>query len=130
MNKLIIKNKAQNGYMAIVTVIILFSIIVSVGLAVSLTSISEGYMTLDTKKSYSQIYGIESCLEEALLNVIELNSIPSTINLSNGMVCQITVDDLGDQNYNINISIDDKSAIVSIRLDETINIINYQLMEF
>ena len=96
-----IKKAYKEGYMAILSVMVLFSVIVSVGLILAITSISEGYMTLDSKSSYEAKYYLNSCYEEALLRININKTVPSPIILPVGVTCQVNMESITGPAYEL-----------------------------
>lgn len=83
-------NKNQHGYIAIVTVLVIGVVMLSVGMAVILNSINTGQGALAEIKKESSIGYVESCVEEALLDINKNNTLTGTIVLPEGS-CTVTI---------------------------------------
>jgi hypothetical protein len=84
------KLKTNNGFIALVTVLIIFAIALLIGLSVSLLSISEAQMGLKKSQSSQSTYLANLCAEDALMKLKEdINySGNETIEIGGGS-CQI-----------------------------------------
>jgi len=81
MKFLFYKNKS--GFIALITVLIIFAIILLVGLSVSLLSIGEAQMGLKKTQSSQSTYLANLCAEQALMKLKE------NINYSGGEIIDI-----------------------------------------
>jgi hypothetical protein len=84
------KLKTNNGFIALVTVLIIFAIVLLVGLSISLLSINEAQMGLKKSQSSQAYYLANLCAEDALMKLKEdINySGNETIEIEGGS-CQI-----------------------------------------
>ena len=84
------KLKTNNGFIALVTVLIIFAIVLLVGLSISLLSINEAQMGLRKSLSSQAYYLANLCAEDALMKLKEdINySGNETIGIGGGS-CQI-----------------------------------------
>jgi len=95
----------NKGMAAIITVIILGALMVLIGSVMTLTSISEGQSTLTDNLNKRNQFTLDSCGEEALININENNTLPATI-ITNYGSCSVTVNSkVGDSwNFSLNTS--------------------------
>lgn len=71
----LLKIYLESGYIAISSVLVIAAIVVVIGITISLSSISEGQMSLGLEQNEKTVFFIEACIEEALL---KLNNDKST----------------------------------------------------
>ncbi len=83
-------NRKDGGYIAIVTVLVIGAIMLSVGMTVILNSINTGQGTLSEIKKESSVGYVESCVEEALMNINRNNTLSGTVVLPEGS-CTVTI---------------------------------------
>jgi len=65
------KLKTNNGFIALVTVLIIFAIVLLVGLSIGLLSINEAQMGLKKSQSSQAYYLANLCVEDALMKLKE-----------------------------------------------------------
>jgi hypothetical protein len=80
----------QQGYVAIVTVLVIGAVMLSVGMAVVLNSINGGQGSLAEIKKETSLGLTESCAEEALLRINNDGALPASIILPEG-TCTVTI---------------------------------------
>lgn len=90
----------NNGYIAITSVLVVSVIIVTIGVSVSLLSISDLQASVADKKREEVINFTEACIEEALLRLNETNDIPTSLTLPEGS-CVIGPTPLGGGSWNV-----------------------------
>lgn len=113
-SKKIFTNK--QGYMAILSIIVIFAIVVSVSMILATLTISEGYMSLESKNSYDANYLLNSCMEESLLRLNLDGVLPASISIPPDSICQIVIEDINTNQYTYKISIDYKEFLKAIRV--------------
>ena len=69
----------MKGFAALISVIIIGAVMVAAGMMVTLTSINEGQISLSGYNKTSATTLLDSCVEESLLFINQLNSLPSNI---------------------------------------------------
>lgn len=91
------KRKAQQGFLAISTVLIVSAVALSIGITVSLLAIGEGQSALAVTKGEDTLAFVESCAEDALMNIRASSSYEGnfTITRPEG-TCEITVSRAGN----------------------------------
>ncbi len=97
------KNTKPNGYIALASMIVIASVVIVIGVSVSLTAISESQTTLAQVKSDSSLDLVDSCVEDALLYLNENNSVPATISLPQGS-CSILVNSSGGGTFDFTVT--------------------------
>jgi len=95
--------KYQTGYIALTSVLVIASIIVTISLSISLLAISDNQMSLATNKSALILAVTEGCVENALLELNKDNSLPSVINLPEAS-CNVTVNSQAGNNWDFTVS--------------------------
>lgn len=90
LRPLIENRNFQQGYVAIVTVLVIGAVMLSVGMAVVLNSINTGQGALGEIKKESGIGFVESCAEDALIDINKNNALGGTITLPEG-TCAVTI---------------------------------------
>lgn len=80
----------MKGFAALLSVIIIGSVLVAVGMMVTLTSINEGQMSLSGYLRSKSRALTDACIEEALLSVNSNNSLPGQVVTPLG-VCPLVV---------------------------------------
>ena len=98
-----VKKSNYSGYAALVTVLVVMSIIVIVTISVSLLSISEGQLAISDYKSSLTSGVADSCVSEALLRLNEDGNIPSSITLPEG-VCDVTINSNNGTTWDFTVS--------------------------
>lgn len=81
----------MKGMAAIISVIVLGSLFVLVGAMMSLSSINEGQMTLESQKRDVSQGLTEACVEEGLIWVNEFDTMPATTIKTSFGTCPVTV---------------------------------------
>lgn len=93
----------RRGYIALASVLVIATVVLAIGISVTLLSISEAQLSLAGKKGQESIDFVEGCAEEALLQLNETNSIPATIALPEGS-CSVTIDSHSGNDWTFTIS--------------------------
>lgn len=99
--ELMMSNKP--GYVALASVLVIASVVLTIGVSVALLSISQAQISLAGKKSDESLDLVEGCVEEALLRLNEDNAIPSQIVLPAGS-CSVTIDALSGVDWTFTTS--------------------------
>lgn len=113
-SKKIFTNK--QGYMAILSIIVIFAIVVSVSMILATLTVSEGYMSLDSKNSYDANYLLNSCMEESLLRLNLDGVLPASVSIPPETICQLEIEDINSTQYTYKISIVHKDFFKAIRV--------------
>ncbi len=93
----------SNGYVAIVTVLVIGAVMLSVGMAVVLNSINIGQGALAEIKKESGIGFVESCAEDALIKINKNGALAGTIVLPEG-TCTVTINSQVGSNWDFTVS--------------------------
>ena len=84
-------SKLDKGYVALSSILVIATVILTIGISVSLLSVSESQISLAEKKKEETVDFVEACVEDALLELNENGSISSAITLPEG-TCTVTID--------------------------------------
>lgn len=97
---------AEQGYIALISVIIISALIVMIASSANLISISESSMGLKERQSWEAFYLATACAEEALMSLKQgLNySGNETLTFTNGECAILPVEGIGNQNRTIKVS--------------------------
>lgn len=132
LSLLTFNSERERGYVALASVLVIAAVVVTIGISVSLLSISEGQMSLAEKKNEESIDFVEGCVEDALLRLNEDDAIPSQIVLPQG-ACDVTIDShIGDNwTFTVSGSQDNhyKSIQVSATRDTVVTVTSWQEVE-
>lgn len=93
----------MKGFAALVSVIIIGSIMIFAGMMVTLTSINEGQMSLSNYLKNDNIAIMDACSEDALLFINESNTLPPTIATPQGN-CTTSINSQVGTSWDFNIS--------------------------
>jgi len=103
----------MKGMAAIVSVMVLGAVLVLVGAMMSLSSINDGQMTLESQKRDNNQYLIESCVEEGLIWINENNTLPANGNIKTSFgTCPVTVNSHVGTSWDFTVS-----SSVNVKLD-------------
>jgi hypothetical protein len=83
-------NILQGGYVAIATVLVVGFVMLSVGIGVTMNSINEIQSSFAETQKEESIGFVESCVQEALLDLNKTDAIPASIVLPDG-TCAVTI---------------------------------------
>ncbi|OGH11265.1 MAG: hypothetical protein A2857_06595 [Candidatus Levybacteria bacterium RIFCSPHIGHO2_01_FULL_36_15] len=86
-------NKSKNGYIALISILIISTVTSAIALSLSLLGINEAKNSLGLKKGYETLKIAEGCAEEALYRLKNNQTYSGTIaplNVGNGS-CTITI---------------------------------------
>ena len=82
----------QSGYAALVTVMVIAVVVMTIGLTLPLSSVSEIQNALSAKKNEESLDFVESCVEDALLRFNKVDeALPGQIILPEGS-CTVTME--------------------------------------
>lgn len=81
----------KQGFIALVTVLVIGVVLVTIGYSVSLLSISEGQLAQSEKRNEAVLDLTEACVEDALLRLNNTNALTTTVILPEG-TCTLTID--------------------------------------
>jgi Tfp pilus assembly protein PilX len=80
----------NRGYIALTSVLVVGVVLLTIGLSVSLIAISEGQLSLSARRNESALDLTEACVEYALLELSNTNSVDTTVTLPEG-TCSLVV---------------------------------------
>lgn len=121
----------QKGYIALASVLVISAVILTIGVSVSLLSISELQISLAEKKKEETIDFVESCLAEILLKLNEDNAVSTEISLPEGN-CSVTINSQNSSwTFTVSGSVDNytKNVQVTATRGSTVEIISWQEVE-
>jgi hypothetical protein len=127
----LIKNSKNNGFAAIASLLVISAIILVIGISVSLLSVSGLTQSLSTYKSNYSLNLVESCVEKALSDLNQNDSLSTSYSLPEGD-CQLTINQNGpDWDFTVEGSFDDYSHQIRIKANKssTISINSWQIVE-
>jgi hypothetical protein len=115
-----------NGMAAIVTVIILGSLMILIGGVMVLSAINKGQIALTDSQAKRVQTLLDSCAEESLLRINENNTLPSRI-ITNYGLCNVTVNSQIGNSWNLSIGTSGSALGVNVVLNRgsTISISNW-----
>lgn len=92
-NNIIKKYKnTEQGYIALITVVMITAIVVVIGLSTSLLSLNDLLSANAGRENEEGIGLTEACAEDALIRLNKNNAIPATLTLPNGEgTCAVTI---------------------------------------
>ncbi|HOX96591.1 MAG TPA: hypothetical protein PLI45_04400 [Candidatus Woesebacteria bacterium] len=105
----------HEGYVALVTVLIIGAVMVIVGMAVVMNSINTGQGVLSEIRKESSIGLVESCVEDALLRINKNNILGSSIVLPEGS-CTVTINSQSGSDWDFTVSGVGDGYLKSIRV--------------
>ncbi|RLF26915.1 MAG: hypothetical protein DRN14_06105 [Thermoplasmata archaeon] len=109
------KSINRDGYIALSTVLVILSVIVVVGISVSMTAVSELQTSFGSKQSVESLDIVEACVEDALLSINENDSVSDMITLPEG-TCTVTTNSQSGNNWDITVSSTNNDYTRSIRV--------------
>lgn len=114
----------MRGMAAIVSVIVLGTVMVLIGSMMSLSSINDGQMTVETQKHKTNQYLTEACVEEGLIWINENNTLPPNGNIKTSFgTCPVTVNSQTGSSWDFTI---DSSVNVKLNRGSTLAISSWQ----
>ena len=120
------------GYVALSSILVISVVILTIGISVSLLSISESQLSLAGKKKEETVDFVEGCVEDALLELNNGGSISSSLTLPEG-TCSVTIDSQSgsDWTFTVTGSVDNytKSIQVSANRGSTVTITSWKEVE-
>ncbi len=93
----------MKGMAAIVSVIVLGAVLILVGAMMSLSSINEGQISLESQKRDISQGLVESCVEEGLININKNNTLPAIITTNFG-TCPVTINSQTGVSWDFTVS--------------------------
>lgn len=106
----------MKGYVAITSVLVVSVLIITIGISVSLLSISDIQTALAERKKEEALNYTESCIEEALLRLNETNDVPSSLTIPGG-TCVIGPTPLSGDTWHIIVQGTKDSYTKKIQVD-------------
>ncbi len=118
------------GYIALSSILVVLVLTISIGISVALASISDAQISLSSKKSFEELDITDSCINEALLELNEDESISSSISLPEGN-CSVTIDSQAGNDWTFTVTSNTtgtqtKSVQVSVTRDTTVTVNSWQ----
>ncbi len=95
--------KSPKGYIALTSILVISAVILTIGISVSLLSISEGQMSLAEKKKEETLDFVEGCLAEILLKLNEDNTVATEVTLPEGS-CSVTINSHSGNDWDFTVS--------------------------
>lgn len=80
------------------SMLVIASVVLAIGISVSLLSISEGQVGLSQSTSEGLYYLVDACAEEALTKLRETTNLPSSISIPE-LTCSLSVDSQSGNNW-------------------------------
>lgn len=105
----------NKGMAAIITVIILGSLMVLIGTVMTLTSISEGQATITETKVKDNQSLLDACAEESLIRINKNNTLPSTIFTTIGS-CFMTLNSQVGTSWNFRLNTSGEMSPLGINI--------------
>jgi len=93
----------SKGYIAITSVLMIAAVAIVVVVTITLSSISEGQVSLSGQRREATIDLVESCIEDALYSINTTNSLGSSITLPIG-TCSVTINSHVGANWTFTVS--------------------------
>lgn len=125
-------SKLSKGYVALSSILVIAAVILTIGISVSLLAISESQLSLADKKKEETVDFVEACVEDALLELNEDSSIPSTITVPEGS-CSVVVNSQSGNDWTFTVSgtrdSHSKDIQVSATRDTTVTITSWKEIE-
>lgn len=107
----------MNGYIALISILIISAVLLLVAVSSGLLSISEASIGLEKSQGSRAIYLATACAEEALQKIKESSSFSGSGNLTTeDGDCGYTVEDLGEQSRLITASGTVQNAVGKIKV--------------
>jgi type II secretory pathway component PulK len=114
---MLIKN--NQGYIALVTVLIILAVGIIIGVTVSLNAVNEMQMGLSSNQSEQAFYVADACADEAILRLKRDASLTTINNLSIGNgSCIIQIENLGGNNRRVKVTgqVEDYYRLIEIEV--------------
>jgi len=105
----------MKGIATIISVIILGSLMVLIGITMTLTSISKGQVTTLDSQVKSNLSLLDGCAEESLINLNRNNTLPSIINIPSGS-CNLTLNSQIGSSWDFSLSTTGAMSPLSVRI--------------
>lgn len=83
-------NKYKNGYTAVSSVLVIGTVLLLIGLTLTLTTLNGLLTSFASVQGSKALYFVESCAEDALLYLNENNSLPASVTNPLG-TCTVTL---------------------------------------
>jgi hypothetical protein len=122
----------RQGYIAITSVLVIAVVVLTIGVSISLLAINEVQTSLAGTKSEEAVSFVESCVEEALLELNNDNSISTEITLPEG-TCSATINLVSGDEWTFTVigSVDNyvKSVRVTANRSASLTVTSWQEVE-
>ena len=93
----------KNGFIAISTILVIFAVVTTIGISVSLISVSNLQSSFSHFQGSQSQFSVESCVNYALLEINSTNSIGTTVTTPDGD-CDITVNSNVGNDWDIDVA--------------------------
>lgn len=112
----------QQGYIALVSVLIISALVVLVATSASLASISEADMGLQESQAWQSFYLTTACAEHGLMKLkddIEYSG-NETLNFTNGSCTILPIEGTGDQDRTIKVTgnVSNQTSKIKVEINE------------
>jgi len=123
--------KQKRGFIALSSMLVILVVIVVIGTSVSLLSVSNIQLSLSHAQSIESLVLVESCVEEALLQLNETDNIPTTITLPE-ITCSVTINSHSGIDWDFTVSGQSNTHEATINITatrgSTIEITNWEIL--
>lgn len=86
------QHKTKKGYIALASILVIAAVVLVINVSVALLSINEVQASLSGQRNEASLNFVETCIEDALMRLNRLNTIPTTITIPAVGTCSITID--------------------------------------
>lgn len=118
----------KQGYAAIISILVIMGVIVTVGMSVSVMSISNAQMSLGQSKGEEALSLANSCIEDALLTYNNLGTVPSSITLPSGNCTLNTISQTANNiTFSTSVNVNNYQKTVTVQADRTtsVSVVNW-----
>lgn len=124
------ERKNNRGYVAMSTVLVVGVILLSTGMAVILNSINESQSSASDSQKERAIGFVESCAQDALLQLNNNNALPGTVVLPDGS-CTVTINSHtgNDWDFSVSGSLSGYQKIIRVSTTRTTTVVINSWME-
>lgn len=108
----------QKGYIAIASILVIAAVVLIIGTSVSLLSVNDIQSSLANKKGEEARLLVEGCVEDALLQLNEDNTITSNITIPQGS-CSVTINSHEGNNWTFTVGGEFENYNKSVQVSAT-----------
>src|SRR3989344_5281826 len=103
------KNVSQNGFVALITLLVIVALVILIGVSTSLLSINDLQSAFAGKRSEEIVNILEACVEDVLLTLNETNTLPSSVTIPPSgilpqVVCSVIMNSHVGNNWDFTVS--------------------------